>query len=74
MPDSELVFLVSFPDPMEAEVAKSALESAGMECLIQADTAGGMRPHMAVGTGGYRLVVRAEDLQAAREALNLRAT
>jgi hypothetical protein len=74
MSETELVVIAAFPDPMEAELAKSALQSAGIDCMIQADTAGGMRPHLAVGTGGYRILVRAEDADAAREVLNPSAT
>jgi hypothetical protein len=67
--DGELVVVDSFYDQLEAELAKSALVSAEIECLIQADTAGGMRPHLTMGTGGYRVMVRAEDLGSAREVL-----
>ena len=67
--DDELVVAATFWDQLEAELAKSALVSAEIECLIQADTAGGMRPHLTMGTGGYRLLVRAEDLAAAQEVL-----
>lgn len=70
MDDAELVVVAVFGDALEAELAKSALISAEIECLIQADTAGGARPHLAVGTGGYRLVVRAEDAEAAGAVLN----
>ncbi len=68
--DDSLVQVGSFSDPLEAELARSALESAGIETLLQADNAGGMRPHLAFGTGGYRILVRGEDVEAARAVLS----
>lgn len=65
-----LVQVGSFSDPLEAELARSALNSAGIETLLQADSAGGMRPHLAFGTGGYRILVRGEDVEAARAVLS----
>ena len=34
-------------------MAKGALESAGIDAMIQADTAGGMRPHLAWAGSGF---------------------
>jgi len=50
-------------------MAKSALESAGIDSMIQADSVGGMRPHVAWSSGGFKLLVRADDVEAARDAL-----
>ena len=69
MPNSNLVVLHSFATQMEADIAKGALESAGIDSLIQADSAGGMRPHLAWGTGGFKLLVREEDDDAGRRVL-----
>ncbi len=68
MSATDLVVLESFPDHFAADVAKSALESAGIECMVRSDDAGGMRPHMAFATGVH-LVVRSEDEARAREIL-----
>jgi len=54
---------------MEADLAKGALESAGIDAMIQADSAGGMRPHLAWASGGFKVLVREEDAAAARELL-----
>ena len=51
-----------------AELAKSALESAGIDAMIQSDSAGGMRPHLAWASGGFKILVRDEDT-AARDVL-----
>ena len=53
----------------EAELAKGALEEAGIEAIIQADTAGGMREHLAWSGAGFKILVREDDATAAREAL-----
>ena len=64
----ELIVLQEFGDHFAADVAKSALDAAGIECFVKSDDAGGMRPGMWVGNG-VQLVVRAEDAQRAAEVL-----
>ena len=51
-------------------MAKCALEDAGIEALSQADTAGGMREHLAWSGAGFKIFVREEDVAAARELLS----
>ena len=46
---------------------KSALDAAGIECLIRADDAGGLRPDMQMR--GVDLLVRAEDAKRAEAIL-----
>lgn len=41
--------------------------------MIQADTVGGMRPHIAMTGAGYRLLVRKEDATDAWDVLDSRA-
>lgn len=50
-------------------MAKGALESAGIDAMIQADSAGGMRPHLAWSTGGFKVLVREHDLEDGRAIL-----
>ena len=69
MPDPVLVVIHSFGGQIDAELAKSALESAGIESMIQSDSAGGMRPHLGWASGGFKLLVRQEDEEAARKTL-----
>lgn len=69
MRDTDLTVVRSFASQMEADLAKGALEAAGIEAIIQADTAGGMRPHIAWSSGGFKLVVRQEDADDARAVL-----
>jgi hypothetical protein len=71
MADARVVVVHAFATEMEAVIAKSALESAGIVASIRSDSAGGMRPHLGWSTGGYQLIVREEDEDAAREILEL---
>lgn len=73
MPDAELVVVHMFGTRIEAEIAKGALEAAGIDAMIQADTAGGMRTHLAWSGAGFQLLVRDEDVPDAREVLDLPA-
>ena len=69
MPDAaELVSVASFRLVAEAEIAQGILDEVGIESMIRSDNAGGMYPAMA----GVDLLVRAEDLEEANEALNRR--
>jgi putative signal transducing protein len=65
--ESELVVLRTFENVMNAELAKSALDSAGVDSFIQSDDAGGMRPHLVMNR--VRLVVRAADASEASSIL-----
>ncbi|PYX97758.1 MAG: hypothetical protein DMG64_11140 [Acidobacteria bacterium] len=69
MQDDDLVVVRTFATEAEADIAASALESAEIDAMIQADTAGGMRPHIAWASGGFKLLVREEDADEARKVL-----
>ncbi len=69
MRDANLVVVHTFGSGPEADMAKSALEAAGIDSMIQADTAGGMRPHLAWAGRGFKLLVREEDAPAACDVL-----
>ena len=73
MHEAELVIVHTFGNSTEAEIARSALEAAGIDSMIQADTAGGTRPHLAWAGTGFRILVRADDAAAARDILDLPA-
>jgi len=65
----ELVVIRTFTDRIEAELAHSALEAAGIASMLRSDDAGGLRPHMTL-TNGVELLVRAEDAAVARAVLD----
>jgi hypothetical protein len=73
MSDTDLVTVHSFGSRVEADLAKSALDAAGIEATVQADSGGGMRPALAWAGVGFQVVVRAEDATAARDVLDLPA-
>src|SRR5258708_4381142 len=69
MQDTKLVVVQEYDSRVEADLAKGALEDAGIEAMSQADTAGGMREHLAWSGAGFKILVREEDAAAARELL-----
>src|ERR1700740_2933795 len=71
MPQNNLVVVQSYGTEGEAEIAKGVLESSGIEAMIQADTAGRMREHLAWSGLGHRLLVREDDAATARSILCL---
>jgi len=62
----ELVTIATFPEPMEASMARSALEAAGIDVFLQGETANSLIP-VAFSS---RLQVRPEDEAAARSLLD----
>lgn len=72
MRDVNLIVIDAFNSGPDAELMKNMLEAAGIDAMIQADDVGGMRPHVAWASGGYKLLVREEDAEAAREMLEPR--
>ncbi len=69
MRQSNLVVVQSFGTRAEADIALGILESSDIEAMIQADTAGGMRQHLAWSGVGFRVLVCEEDVALARDAL-----
>ena len=61
----DLVTIAVFPEPMEANMARSALESAGIPVFLQGETANSMIPVAFIS----QLQVRFEDELAARNLL-----
>ena len=68
MSDADLVIVRPFLNAFDAELAKSALEAAEIQSIIQADDAGGVQPGLWVGRG-VGLLVRTEDAARAEEVL-----
>jgi hypothetical protein len=63
MNDAPLVVVGTFLNRVDADLAQGALEAAGIEAIVSADDAGGLRPGLWLG--GVRLLVRAEDAEQA---------
>jgi hypothetical protein len=67
--DIKLVVLQSFGSEFEAELAKGVLQESGIQAIIQGDTAGRMREHLAWSGAGFKVLVREDDAATAREVL-----
>ena len=68
MADS-VVVLREYSTEVEAQLAAAVLEANGVDAHVQADTAGGALPSIAV-IFPVRLLVRARDAALARELLD----
>ena len=66
---SELVFIRAFAGRLEAEQAQAYLGGQGIDAMVMADDGGGMYAGLSLGRKGVRLLVRDEDADRAREAL-----
>ena len=69
MQHPNLVVVQTCGSRLEADLAVTALEAEGIPAMVQADTAGGMREHLAWSGDGFKILVRDEDAVAAREVL-----
>ena len=68
MKSPDLVSVSTFDSRTDAQIAKGVLDETGIESMIRSDNAGGMYPAL----GGADLLVKAEDLEKATEALHRR--
>ena len=66
--DADLTIIRTYVNTFDAQLAKSALEAAGIVAAIRSDDCGGMRPHMQMG--GVDLLVRAENAAEASAILD----
>lgn len=69
MDQSKLVIVQQYGYRPEAELAVATLAEAGINAMIQSDTVGGMRDHLAWSGAGFKILVLEEDSAAAREIL-----
>jgi len=67
--DAKLIVVESCGSRPEAELVRGALEEAGIPAMIQGDTAGGMREHLAWSGAGFKVLVREDDATVARDFL-----
>jgi hypothetical protein len=66
---SELVVLRTFNNHVDADLAKSALDAAGIASMIRADDAGGVQTGLWTANG-VQILVRSEDAKQAAEILS----
>jgi Putative prokaryotic signal transducing protein len=65
----DLQVIRTFINNVDAELARGALEAAGIDSMIRADDCGGTRPHLWMG--GVELLVRPDDAARAEEILGI---
>ena len=68
MTETELVVLSTFRSVTDAQIAKGLLDEMQIESIVRSDNAGGMYPAL----DSADLLVRADDAERAREALEHR--
>jgi hypothetical protein len=64
---SEFVTFRTYLNHIEADLAKTVLDAAGIESFIRSDDCGGMRPHLWMS--GIELLVHIDDAANAAELL-----
>jgi len=64
-----VVLLTSFLDATEAHMARSALEEAGIACMLADENISTIQPSYANMVGGIKLMISESDLEAAQEVL-----
>ena len=67
---SDLVCVKTFPDRLQADMARSLLEANGITASVSADDVGGMRPDLAFTSGGVKLFVLDDNADKALALLN----
>jgi hypothetical protein len=72
MSDARFVVIRTFLNAIEAELARSALDAAGIDARVHSDDAGGVHPGMWIARG-VQVIVRESDVEGAEEALTARA-
>ena len=66
---SDFVVVRTFSTRQEAELAAGALHAAGIEAMLRADDAGGLRPALS-WANGVAVIVRGDDADEAAEILD----
>jgi hypothetical protein len=67
---AELVVLRTYHNVIDAELARTALESVGLDSMIRSDNKAGQSPGLSF-TRGVELLVRPTDVDAANDILDV---
>src|SRR5580704_353168 len=71
---SKMVTIASFPSVIEAQLAKSRLESEGIDCFVADENIVTMNWLYSNAVGGVKLQVDRADFEVARQLLELPAS
>jgi hypothetical protein len=66
--NSDLATIRTFINELEANLAKSVLEAAGIRCMLSRDDCAGQRPSLTMANG-IRLIVNSSDASWAKQVL-----
>jgi Putative prokaryotic signal transducing protein len=69
MDEANLIMVQSFATKPEADMALSLLRSADIDAIVRSEGLDGIWPHVAWSSGGFKIFVREEDVDDARELL-----
>ena len=69
--DEDFTVVATFPTTLDAELAGTKLQAAGIPVSVSADDCGGMRPNLQL-TQGVRVLVPARSARRARRLLHAR--
>jgi predicted RNA-binding Zn-ribbon protein involved in translation (DUF1610 family) len=67
--DEKLVSIASFPQPIEAHIAKGRLEAEGIMCFLGDEHIVSVHPFYSHAVGGVKLKVRTHDAEQATKIL-----
>ena len=67
--DDELVTIVELYTPLDMEMVRGYLESAGIEVFVADEETARIATHLTPIIGGFKIQVRARDADRARELL-----
>jgi hypothetical protein len=69
MSHEALVVAATYLTEIDADLARSALDAAGIDSMVRADDCGGVSPGLTF-TRGVQVLVRSEDAERAAQILN----
>jgi hypothetical protein len=64
----DLIVIRTYQTEIDADVAKTALDAAGIKSLVRSDNSGGLNPGLAF-TRGVQLLVASDDVKRANAVL-----
>jgi len=68
--NNEVVLAHTFSRDADAQIARTILADHGIECILDNDIFSGILPIGFNSIGGIRLMVRADDLQRAKDLID----
>lgn len=66
---ADFILLKTYFHKHDAEMVVGLLKDAGIQAILQSDDAGGFRPHLNLGMGNNRILIKKEDELKAIEVI-----